>query len=95
VGVNIYVDENPVEAEDLFEPDPDAGDRQGAVLAAHLLSRDTSRVQSALDEFAEIVARGENIMPGILEAARAGATVGEIANVLRGEYGEYVEPVPW
>jgi methylmalonyl-CoA mutase N-terminal domain/subunit len=95
VGVNIYVDENPVEAEELFEPDPDAGDRQGAVLAAHLLSRDTSRVQSALDEFAEIVARGENIMPGILEAARAGATVGEIANVLRGEYGEYVEPVPW
>jgi methylmalonyl-CoA mutase N-terminal domain/subunit len=95
VGVNIYVDENPVETEELFEPDPAAGDRQVAVLAEHLLSRDTSRVENALKELAKVVALGENIMPSVLEAARAAATVGEIANVLRDEYGEYVEPVPW
>lgn len=95
VGVNMYVDENPVESEELFQPDPSAGDRQRAVVSEHLLSRDTARALSALNELAEVVERGENVMPGILEAVRSGATVGELSNVLRDAFGEYVEPVPW
>jgi methylmalonyl-CoA mutase N-terminal domain/subunit len=94
-GGNMYVDEDPVESEELFQPDPSAGDRQRGVLAQHLLSRDTARTDRALNDLAAVIARGENVMPGVLEAARAGATVGEISNVLRDAFGEYVEPVPW
>jgi methylmalonyl-CoA mutase N-terminal domain/subunit len=36
---------------------------------------------------------GENLMPAILEAVKAYATVGEICDVLRDVYGEYREPL--
>ena len=39
--------------------------------------------------------RAPNTMPAFLDAARAGCTVGEIADVLRAEFGEHREPAPW
>lgn len=95
VGVNVYVDEEPVDSEKLFQPDPTSGDRQRAVLAKHLEARDSGRSRAALEKLASTVERAENLMPSILEAARVGATVGEISDVLRDAYGEYEEPVPW
>ena len=43
----------------------------------------------------EMAAKGgrENLMPFLMDAARAYATLGEMCNVLRGVYGEYREPV--
>jgi methylmalonyl-CoA mutase N-terminal domain/subunit len=34
-------------------------------------------------------------MPALVEAARAGATVGEMADVFRQAFGEFQEPSPW
>jgi methylmalonyl-CoA mutase N-terminal domain/subunit len=34
-------------------------------------------------------------MPALVDAARAGATVGEMCEVFRQEFGEFREPPPW
>ena len=38
---------------------------------------------------------GLNVMPALVEAARAGATVGEMTDVFRQAFGEFQEPSPW
>jgi methylmalonyl-CoA mutase, N-terminal domain len=55
--------------------------------------RDQTAVADALQRF-ENAARDarENLMPYIIEAVRAYATLGELCNLLRGVYGEYREP---
>jgi len=54
-------------------------------------TRDNGRVARALDEL-KAAARGtDNLMPPILEASRAYATVGEMCDALREVFGEYEE----
>jgi methylmalonyl-CoA mutase N-terminal domain/subunit len=55
-------------------------------------ARDASRVQAALDRMVEVSRTDENMIPAMLEACRAEATLGEICNALRAEWGEYREP---
>jgi methylmalonyl-CoA mutase N-terminal domain/subunit len=53
--------------------------------------RDAKAHAAALAKVEAAARGGENVMPGILEAVKAYGTVGEIANVLRGCWGEHVE----
>ena len=54
-------------------------------------SRDASRAEETIKAL-DAAARGsDNLMPKILDCARALCTVGEIANVLRDVFGEYRE----
>jgi len=56
-------------------------------------SRDRSRVEKALDELRRAAEReDENLMPYILEAVKARATLGEMTQALREVFGEYVAP---
>jgi len=50
--------------------------------------RDRSAVAAALDELRSTTDRGANVMPSVVTAARAGATLGEIAGVWRACFGE-------
>jgi methylmalonyl-CoA mutase N-terminal domain/subunit len=44
----------------------------------------------------EVAAReGTNVMSSLIEAVRAGATLGELSDVFRGVFGEFREPDPW
>ena len=52
-------------------------------------SRDGQRAQQALDALREAASGSSNLMPFILEAVRACATVGEIADTLRVVWGVY------
>ena len=55
--------------------------------------RDQSAVAAALERLENAARDGrENLMPYILDAVRAYATLGEMCNLLRGVYGEYREP---
>jgi methylmalonyl-CoA mutase N-terminal domain/subunit len=52
--------------------------------------RDGLKVQSCLEELKNAAADSQSgLMDGIVKAARAGATVGEMSDVLRGVFGEY------
>ncbi len=54
--------------------------------------RDPQRVSSAIDRMVEISRTEENVIPAMLDAVRAEASLGEICDALRGEWGEYREP---
>ncbi len=54
--------------------------------------RDNATVEAALTRLVEAARTDENMIPAMLDACRAEATLGEICNVLRDEWGEYREP---
>lgn len=65
---------------------------QKRVLAARRAARDQAAVDASLARMVEIARGGGNLVPAILDAARAEATLGEICGALRDEWGSYREP---
>ncbi|MCL6431181.1 MAG: methylmalonyl-CoA mutase family protein [Anaerolineae bacterium] len=88
VGVNQYVTGEAAHGQ-LLRVDPKVQEEQVARLKALRASRDTARVQAALAALEEAARGDANLMPPILEAVRAYATLGEICDVLRRVFGEY------
>jgi methylmalonyl-CoA mutase N-terminal domain/subunit len=68
------------------------GARQIERLARWREERDASATEAALDRLAAAARGTDNLVPVIRDACRVGATVGEIADVLRGTFGEYHDP---
>lgn len=88
VGVNKFTVQEPP-MENLFTVDDSIRLQQIAKLNQLKSERDNTNVKTLLANI-ESAARGdENLMPRILEAVEAYATLGEIADVLRGVFGEY------
>lgn len=65
---------------------------QVATLAARRASRDQTAVDAAIARMVEVSRTDGNLVPPMLEAARAEATLGEICDALRAEWGDYREP---
>jgi methylmalonyl-CoA mutase N-terminal domain/subunit len=65
---------------------------QRRVLAERRSVRDDDAVKAALGRLVEVASTHENLIPVILVAARAEATLGEICDALRGVWGVYREP---
>jgi methylmalonyl-CoA mutase N-terminal domain/subunit len=93
VGVNCYrIDEDDPQVE--FHPYDEAGARaQVARLAEVRGERDAAAVAIALDSVHRDAAAGANVMPAIVAAVKAYASVGEITAALTAVYGRYREPV--
>jgi methylmalonyl-CoA mutase, N-terminal domain len=62
--------------------------RQVARLRTWRADRDDRKTRASLERLDAVTAAGENVMPRVLEAVRAGATLGEIADVWRRQFGE-------
>src|SRR5438270_49 len=77
----------------ILRTDAEIDRSQIARLNALRARRDSARVQSALAEFQRVAATSENLLPAILAAVEAYATVGEISDALRRVFGEYQESV--
>ncbi|HZS70616.1 MAG TPA: methylmalonyl-CoA mutase family protein [Candidatus Acidoferrum sp.] len=92
VGVNEFVAEEERRIPTL-RIDPEIERAQIARLRALRAKRDASRTHSALAELERRAASNENLLPAILAAVEACATVGEISDVLRRVFGEYREAV--
>jgi methylmalonyl-CoA mutase N-terminal domain/subunit len=65
---------------------------QVADLAERRERRDSAAVRAALEEMLSAARNGANMIPAMLDAVRAEATLGEICDALRGEWGVYTEP---
>ena len=88
VGVNEFeVDEEP--EMDLEEVDPDQEQNQRERLKEVKAERDDAAVDEALAGLREAAQGTENVMPHVVDAVKAYATVQEICDVLRDEFGEY------
>ena len=92
VGVNDYLTEEHVTIP-LLEIDREGERRQRERLARVRRERDNELVSQRLGALREVAQGTENLMPPILDAVRAYATLGEICGVFREVFGEYREPV--
>jgi methylmalonyl-CoA mutase N-terminal domain/subunit len=88
IGVNKYVDDDhpPI---DTLVIDKEVEREQVARLKELKRRRDRQRHAAALEKLREIAAADENIMPALIEAAEADATVGELMSTLKDVYGAY------
>jgi methylmalonyl-CoA mutase N-terminal domain/subunit len=92
VGVNDFIAEEERTIPTL-RIDAEIERTQIARLNALRAKRDSARTQLALAELARRAATSENLLPAILAAVEAYATIGEISDALRRVFGEYQESV--
>jgi methylmalonyl-CoA mutase N-terminal domain/subunit len=88
VGINKFADKEAPHFT-IHRVDPKAEARQLEKLQTFKSSRSVQSVDRALRSLRSAAGTSVNLMPSILDAVRAGATNGEISNVLREVYGEY------
>jgi methylmalonyl-CoA mutase N-terminal domain/subunit len=92
VGVNEYTVDAPLTIP-ILEFDPDGERRQIARLQELRRIRDNERVGVTLNALRDAAVSAQNMMPFILDAVKAYATLQEITDVLRQVFGVYQEPV--
>ncbi|MFA5576407.1 MAG: methylmalonyl-CoA mutase family protein [Tissierellaceae bacterium] len=92
VGVNKFQVEES-EKKELLKVDRSVEIKQREKLSKLRKERDNEKVEKALKLLEEKAATDENLMPYILDAVKAYATLGEIADVLREVFGEYQQSV--
>jgi methylmalonyl-CoA mutase, N-terminal domain len=91
VGVNVHTGtvSKPLE---ILRVSQEVEIEQCATLKARRAARDNARVEAALAQMIKVARTNGDMIEPMLAAARAEATLGEICNALRAEWGEYVEP---
>jgi methylmalonyl-CoA mutase, N-terminal domain len=91
VGVNKYSvpEEIPI---DTLRIDPAIEEKQVQRLRKMKRERDSAAHKGALARVAAACRSGENLMDPICDAVRAEATVGEISDIFRSEFGVYTDP---
>lgn len=88
VGMNKFkVDEHPSPA--AFRVDDSIRRQQSEKLKALREARDSEKTAKLLETLRLHAVDGRNIMPAVIEAVEEKCTLGEIADVLRGVFGEY------
>ena len=88
VGVNTFTEQESSNTE-VFRIDDSIRKVQTEKLIKLKSERNAEAVSSALSDLAKAAAGTENLMPYILNAVEVYATLGEIADTLRNEFGEY------
>ncbi|MCE2454010.1 MAG: hypothetical protein J4F48_14630 [Nitrospinae bacterium] len=76
----------------LYEADDSALEKQKERLARVKAARDEGEVAAQLEKLAGACESKDNLVPYLMDAARARLTVGEMTGVMRGAFGAYVEP---
>lgn len=91
VGVNEFVSKEKAKF-DLFEVPEQVREQQVGKLSKVKQSRDNAKVTQTLEALRTAAGNEKtNLMPLILDAVHAYASIGEICGVLRGVFGEYQE----
>jgi methylmalonyl-CoA mutase N-terminal domain/subunit len=90
VGVNVHTATVSGEVE-VLRVSHEVELAQRALLAGRRATRDDAVVRASLEELRRVARTSENLVPPMLAAARVEATLGEICDVLREEWGTYVE----
>jgi methylmalonyl-CoA mutase, N-terminal domain len=92
VGINAFRDEE-VRTPQTLRIDPDGERRQVEGVRRVRAERDPAAWEAALRRVGDAARGDDNLMPSLVEAVKAYATVGEISNVLRSAWGEHRELV--
>ncbi|MGZ4638244.1 MAG: methylmalonyl-CoA mutase family protein, partial [Actinomycetes bacterium] len=91
VGVNCHTStvEEPLE---ILRVSHEVEREQKRVLGERRQARDKAKIEGALAHMLEVARTDQNMVPAMLEAVRAEATLGEICEALKVEWGDYREP---
>jgi methylmalonyl-CoA mutase N-terminal domain/subunit len=90
VGVNKYRDEE-TSTPSLQKIDPEGERRQCERIQQVRANRDPAAWKAAMDRLEECARGPENLLPPMIEAVKAYATVGEVCDRLRSVWGEHRE----
>jgi methylmalonyl-CoA mutase N-terminal domain/subunit len=91
VGVNCHTDSVTSELE-ILRVSHEVEREQVSLLQRRRADRDERAVAAGIEAMLTAARDGSNMVPPMLEACRAEATLGEICDALRAEWGEYREP---
>ena len=91
VGVNVHTESVTHDLE-ILRVSHEVEVEQVRVLAERRAGRDDAAVRAAVAHMVDVARTDDNMIPPMLEAVRAEATLGEICDALRAEWGEYREP---
>ncbi|HHW43006.1 methylmalonyl-CoA mutase [Desulfofundulus thermobenzoicus] len=92
IGVNKFQMEEE-KPKGLLKVDPAVAEHQTARLRDLRASRDNQKVKQVLDALRDAASTSENLMPLIIDAVKAYATLGEICDSLREVFGEYRQQI--
>jgi methylmalonyl-CoA mutase N-terminal domain/subunit len=92
IGVNIFEEEEKPDIEVLKIP-PEVEEFQVKKLRKLKQDRNNRKVKDKLASLRAAAKNGDNLMPRILDCVRAYATLGEMCNTLKEEFGVYHEPI--
>jgi methylmalonyl-CoA mutase N-terminal domain/subunit len=93
VGVNKYRIEEEERDVELHEYRPEQAEEKISRLNLLRSERDGQAVSESLERLRQAATGQENLMPYIMDAVRAYATVGEMTQILKDVFGEFKEPV--
>jgi methylmalonyl-CoA mutase N-terminal domain/subunit len=93
VGVNAFEEADEAHGLEILRIDESAGETQRRRLGQLRQERDSDRVREALEALTAAANRDDNLLPPMLDAVRAYATLGEIRQSLEDVYGRFKEPV--
>src|SRR4051812_11272927 len=91
VGVNVH-ESSVAEDLEILRISHEVELEQKRVLAERRATRDDAKVRASLQHMVEVARTSENLLPSMLDATRNEATLGEICDALRTEWGGYLEP---
>ncbi len=91
VGVNCHTESVSHELE-ILRVSHEVETVQVAELAGRKQARDTAKANAAVEHMLQVSRTSENMIPAMLEAVRAEATLGEICDAMRNEWGMHREP---
>ena len=91
VGVNCH-EESVTHDLEILRVSHEVEVEQVRVLAARRGAREEGAVAAAVQRLVDVSRTEDNMIPAMLDAVRAEATLGEICDALRAEWGEYREP---
>ena len=92
IGVNRFVEPEEQHDIEIHPYDPTTAERQVSRTQRIRRERDNARVEQLLDQLAAVAKdESQNIMPVTIELVKAGATMGDIVEKLKGLWGTYRE----
>jgi methylmalonyl-CoA mutase, N-terminal domain len=91
VGVNVSANQEPIPIETFDVPETLTRQRERLVRVRS--RRDNEVVAGALNRLDRCVVEGTNTMPALIDAAEAGATLGQCCDVFRGRHGGWRQPL--
>jgi len=91
VGVNVHNDDDELHDSGL-KIDSENTKRCIERLETHRAERDDSETQTALENLKQACTEGKNVMEPLIASAKAGATIGEMNEIMREVFGTWVSP---